>query len=121
MMIVKARLLRVWWILVLLPVFPFAVAAEETPRLRLASADIADWMEQDGRILLKLTPVAVSRLRALTAQSYGRKIEIELDAVPLLSAIVHATIDSGVIQVNDPTPAVVERLESIQGLRSKGR
>src|SRR5690606_12284592 len=51
MMIVKARLLRVWWILVLLPVFPFAVAAEETPRLRLASADIADWMEQDGRIL----------------------------------------------------------------------
>lgn len=106
------------WILALLPSLSPAAPGEETVDLSLTNADVEALAGQDGMIWLKLTPSAASRLQTMTAQSYGKRLEVKLEGVPILQTQIYTTIESGVIQIDNSPPAVSRRL--FQELRPKG-
>lgn len=105
------------WLALLLPLLA-STAASGAVALHLAADDVAAMEIGESTVWMKLTPSAASRLRAVTEQSYGQRLEIDLEGVPLLQTDVFATIESGVLQVNNPSAEVIRRLERLQQQRS---
>lgn len=108
-----------WKLLSLLALLPVVCSATEYDAVRfsLANADIQAISEYDGSTWIQLSPPAASRLQAITAQSYGKQLIVDIDGMSVFSARIYSTIESGVIQVDNPSPDVRRRLERLRGLR----
>lgn len=115
-MIVKGVFWKLLWFLALLPVVCSATEYDAVG-VSLANADIEAVSEYDGAMWVQLSPPAASRLQAITAQSYGKLLIVDIDGTSVFSVRIYSAIESGVIQVENPSPDVQRRLERLRGLR----
>ena len=114
----RKLLCSVVWLLLLLSPLLCSAGEQDVVRFGIRNADIQKLEEQGGVIWIRLTPSASDRLRTQTEESYGREMSIEMDGLVIVQAHVHAVIDSGVIQVVNPSPEAKRRLETLAKLRS---
>ena len=103
-------------LLAFLPGGSFA-ADGEAVILSFSRTDFQAVTEQDGSIWLQLNPAAAVRLQQVTENSYGKRLEVDIEGLPVLSAYVNTAIDSGVIEVPNPSPGVRRRLKSLQPMQ----
>lgn len=97
------------------------VASEpDSVSLSFTDAEVEAIVEEGEAIWIKLHRAAASRLKDTSAQAYGKELRVDVEGVPVLRTMVYATIDSALIQVQRPTPAVRKRLERLRQLRSPG-
>ncbi|WP_303901315.1 hypothetical protein [Thiohalomonas denitrificans] len=103
-------------LLAFLPVASFAADGEAVV-LSFSSTDVQAVAERDGSFCLQLNPTAAARLQQVTENSYGKRLEVYIEGIPVLSAYVNTAIDSGVIEVPNPPPGVRRRLEPLQPMQ----
>ncbi|MFA5628530.1 MAG: hypothetical protein WC965_13810 [Thiohalomonadaceae bacterium] len=113
---VKGVVWKLLWILALLPVLCSATEYDAV-KFSLENTDIQAIAEHDGSMWIQLSPPAASRLQTITAQSYGKQLIVDIDGISVFSARIYSTIESGVIQVDNPSPDVRRRLERLRSLR----
>jgi len=119
MMIAKSALWKLLWFFALLPMVCSATE-DDAVKFSLTNADIQAIAEYDGSMWVQLTPPAASRLQTVTAESYGKQLVVDIDGMSITSTHVYATIESGVIQVDNPSTDVRRRLERLRSLRLNG-
>lgn len=81
-------------------------------RLELALDDVDAVFFAPGGAVLRLRPEAAKRLRLLTREHIGSVLELLIDSLPAVSVRVHAEIDSGIVQLPEPSPALRQRLQA---------
>lgn len=113
---VKGVVWKLLWILALLPVLCSATGYDSV-KFSLKTTDIQAIAEHDDSMWIQLCPSAASRLQTITAQSYGKQLIIDIDGISAFGARIYSTTESGVIQVDNPSPEVRRRLERFRSLR----
>lgn len=98
----------------LTPSLTFGATAANAVELKLDSHDIAHVAETEGSMWLQLTPPAGKRLADLTARAYGQPLRVFVNGLSVFKARVRATINSGVIRINRPSPTVRKHLEALR-------
>lgn len=91
------------------------VLAGDSISLELKINDVQSVAFEDKTAWLKLTPSASERLVQLTGpDNQGKWLDVSLDGMQAMKIRIYTTVDSGVIEVNRPSPELRERLEGIR-------
>lgn len=108
-------------ILLLLPLAGAAggsAAGQTAVRLELTEADIRAVVLKEEAAWVKLTPRAAAKLLQLTTENLGRQLVVTFDTLPVVQSRIFAAVDSGVLQVDAPSPELRSRLRRIAQLRA---
>jgi hypothetical protein len=98
-----------WYILGLAFLLPVAVYAsgENQIAINFSEADISSvHSKTDELYWIRLKEGAQAHLKDLTQESYGADLKIDIEGVTVLKTRIHATIESGVIRVDNPSDDV---------------
>jgi hypothetical protein len=88
--------------------------AQQSPSYALA---VSFTLEEDAAYL-QLTPAGTSALRSITEKNRGRMLSVTIEGIPAVTATVVATIDSGRVLIQSPSPKLRERLAEIERAKS---
>jgi len=87
---------------------------DEILYLNLSRDDIAEAREYRNTLSLKLTPPAEALLKQLTEMNQGKFLNVAYEGNQILNIKIHASIDSGVIQVTEPPSFLLSAFDSKQ-------
>lgn len=87
------------------------VAASSGSRLDLTDVDIEDVVVEDDIVWFKLNPAASESLKSLTRDHIGKKLQVYWGDIELRNIVVNATIESGVISVENPSDKLLNKLD----------
>ncbi len=95
-----------------------AVASDGAVHLDFAADDIERVTLEEDAAYLQLTPAGTSALRSITEKNRGRMLSVTIEGIPAVTATVVATIDSGRVLIQAPSPKLRERLAEIERAKS---
>lgn len=98
-----------------------ALAGVEPVRLELLRADIDGVAVEPEFTTVRLTPDAAHKLRLFTREHIGRVLELSIDGLPALKVRVQTEIESGILRLPSPSPALRQRLEGAGPARPTSR
>jgi hypothetical protein len=91
-----------------------AEAEQSLIRLDLAVNDIENIKTEDNCIFIKLKSNATSKLKNITNRHIGKKLQVFLDDIKVIEAVIRASVDSGRIAVQNPSNELIEKVKTIQ-------
>lgn len=104
-----------WYVLFfvfLLPVAAYA-SAENQVVINFSKSDISSvYSETDELFWIRLNEEARVHLKKTSQESYGSVFEIDIEGVTVLQTRIHATIESGIIRIDNPADDVRIFLEN---------
>lgn len=97
-------------ILASLLAIPVHGMGQETLHLHIVRSDVETLVVEARWATLKLTPAASATLRRLTRDKVGHSLRLTIEGVQALEVRVQAEIDSGILQIPNPSAALRQRL-----------
>lgn len=92
---------------------PYGLGEEPPLSLVLSSEDITAIAAEDDTVWIKLTPEAAAELEVKTAHNIGRRLRVRLGDIVATEMVVHATVDTGIVQIRHPSAELTRALKAV--------